>query len=99
MAHWAAPLFLFHLFGFADAAFWHSGHNVANDLRVHHLESSAKVHEACIPDLPGGTAMAGTTMLASIALTLGVTVALIYYLSSKRSDALSLPGPAGPAAG
>jgi len=40
--------------------------------------------------------MAGASMAAGIALTAGVTVALIYHLIGKHSDTLTLPGPAGP---
>jgi len=52
----------------------------------------------CIPDLPGGRVAAGATMFGGIALTAGITIALMYYVLSKRAPTLPLAGPSAPAA-
>lgn len=52
-------------------------------------------HTPCVADLPGGRWVAGSTMVGGIALTAGVSVALLCYLMRNRP---TLPGPAGPAA-
>jgi peptidoglycan/LPS O-acetylase OafA/YrhL len=102
-------IFFIYRLSVASAAFSQLGNGAAAaDLRVQSAGQVATTvhssigkwltHTSCIPDLHGGRLIAGVSMAGCIALTAGVTVALICYLSGKRPDSSALPGPAGPGA-